>query len=315
MAALRKKLEDLRELRELVRQLGRGGGKGPLKKAPEQVRGGAELVGGAGTRHGVVRGGAGRSGLPGRGGQGGRKQARGGEPSCPPPLLLRAAWAVHPPDAPLPCPLLLPTSGQPTAAQVYASKFPPGVIRSPLQPEETRGLTRSGAPPRLVGQYTAPDPAAGSSAVTILCRCLDRLAVACPWPPRAASWHGPCAGPLLALFPRAYRMRLLLPPGPAGDLSRMLPFEAHLLAAGWPRWEDAAPGNGDKEGGEGGASSSSAGSSSGGGGGGGGGERVMAREGSRAARMLFMARRCGRTGWTVEQFCTRMRSPQPPRLA
>lgn len=37
VAALRRKLEDLRELRELVRQLGRGGGKGPLKKAPEQV--------------------------------------------------------------------------------------------------------------------------------------------------------------------------------------------------------------------------------------------------------------------------------------
>lgn len=42
MAALRKKLEDLRELRELVRQLGRGGGKGPLKKAPEQVWAGQE---------------------------------------------------------------------------------------------------------------------------------------------------------------------------------------------------------------------------------------------------------------------------------
>lgn len=43
VAALRKKLEDLRELRDLVRQLGRGGGKGPLKKAPEQV--GMERVG------------------------------------------------------------------------------------------------------------------------------------------------------------------------------------------------------------------------------------------------------------------------------
>ncbi len=47
--------------------------------------------------------------------------------------------------------------------QVSASRRPPGVVRSPLQPEETRGLTRS------------------------------------------------------------------------GDLSRMLPFEAHLMAAGWPR--------------------------------------------------------------------------------
>lgn len=59
----------------------------------------------------------------------------------------------------------------------------------------------------------------------------------------------------------------------------MLPFEAHLLAAGWPRWEDA-PSNGEEGGEEGGGS-------------GGGGGRVLAREGSRAARLLFMARRCG----------------------
>lgn len=36
---LRKKLEGLKELRELVRGLGRSGGKGPLRKAPEQVGG------------------------------------------------------------------------------------------------------------------------------------------------------------------------------------------------------------------------------------------------------------------------------------
>lgn len=34
---LRKKLENLRELRDLVRQLGRAGGKGPLRKAPQEV--------------------------------------------------------------------------------------------------------------------------------------------------------------------------------------------------------------------------------------------------------------------------------------
>lgn len=34
---LRKKLENLKELRELVRSLGRSGGKGPLRKAPEEV--------------------------------------------------------------------------------------------------------------------------------------------------------------------------------------------------------------------------------------------------------------------------------------
>ena len=68
---------------------------------------------------------------------------------------------------------------------------------------------------------------------------------------------------------------------PAGDLSRMLPFEAHLLAAGWPRWEAAGEeGGGGGEGGEGGGE-----------GGGGEGERVMTREGSRGARMLFQARR------------------------
>lgn len=80
--ALRRRLEDLQELRELVRSLGRGGGKGPLKRAPQQL---------------------------------------------------------------------------------YKSGNPPGVIRTEQSPEETRGLTRS------------------------------------------------------------------------GDLSRMLPMETHLLAAGWPR--------------------------------------------------------------------------------
>jgi hypothetical protein len=34
---LRKKLESLKELRELVRSLGRAGGKGPLRRAPEEV--------------------------------------------------------------------------------------------------------------------------------------------------------------------------------------------------------------------------------------------------------------------------------------
>jgi hypothetical protein len=38
---LRKKLEQLKELRELVRSLGRSGGKGPLRRAPEAVSGGA----------------------------------------------------------------------------------------------------------------------------------------------------------------------------------------------------------------------------------------------------------------------------------
>jgi hypothetical protein len=34
--SLRKKLEELRELRDLVRSLGRGAGRGPLRRAPRQ---------------------------------------------------------------------------------------------------------------------------------------------------------------------------------------------------------------------------------------------------------------------------------------
>lgn len=45
-ANLRQKLEQLKELRELVRSLGRGGGKGPLRRAPEQVRRGCRRGGG-----------------------------------------------------------------------------------------------------------------------------------------------------------------------------------------------------------------------------------------------------------------------------
>eukprot|EP00878_Enallax_costatus_P047081 GHUV01057462.1.p1 GENE.GHUV01057462.1~~GHUV01057462.1.p1 ORF type:complete len:525 (+),score=160.82 GHUV01057462.1:163-1737(+) len=66
---LRKKLENLKELRELVRGLGRSGGKGPLRKAPEEVE---------------------------------------------------------------------------------APRNPPGVVRSPLQPEEVRGLARSGELSRML---------------------------------------------------------------------------------------------------------------------------------------------------------------------
>lgn len=55
----------------------------------------------------------------------------------------------------------------------------------------------------------------------------------------------------------------------------MLPFEAHLLAAGWPRYKEAEQGGGEGDG-------STSGSE---------GERVVEREGSRGARMLFQARR------------------------
>ena len=38
MDQMREKLEALKELRDLVRSLGRGGGWGPLRRAPVQVR-------------------------------------------------------------------------------------------------------------------------------------------------------------------------------------------------------------------------------------------------------------------------------------
>ncbi|KAL4527328.1 hypothetical protein Ndes2526B_g08972 [Nannochloris sp. 'desiccata'] len=147
VAALRKKLEELRELRELVRSLGRGGGKGPLKKAPQQL---------------------------------------------------------------------------------YKTGAPPGVIRTEQSPEETRGLTRS------------------------------------------------------------------------GDLSRMLPMEAHLLAAGWPRRNknirNSNNGNGERE-----LSSVNAEDED-------SGLPGKEDEGSRACRLLFMARRAERqlmsyerTGWSENE--------------
>ena len=113
VASLSAKLEQLRELRDLVRSLGRAAGKGPLRRAPAQV------------------------------------------------------------DAP---------------------RRPPGMLRSPLQPEETAGLARS------------------------------------------------------------------------GDLSRMLPHEAHLVAAGWPRGR-GSPGP----------------------------DGVTLITGSRPARLLHLARRAERT--------------------
>lgn len=113
VAALSAKLERLKELRDLVRSLGRAAGKGPLRRAPAQV------------------------------------------------------------DAP---------------------RRPPGVLRSPLQPEETAGLARS------------------------------------------------------------------------GDLSRMLPHEAHLVAAGWPRGR-GSPGQ----------------------------DGTTIITGSRPARLLHLARRAERT--------------------
>lgn len=161
---LRKRLEELRELRELVRSLGRGGGMGPLRKAPRQL---------------------------------------------------------------------------------YKTGNPAGIIRTEQSPEETRGLTRS------------------------------------------------------------------------GDLSRMLPMEAHLLAAGWPRksrGEESILGiDASKKGNTNSSSSSGSSNKSKQGGTTVKEESIdgldrLPEEGSRACRLLFMARRAERqlmsyerTGWSENE--------------
>lgn len=101
---------------------------------------------------------------------------------------------------------------------MMAARHPPGVVRSPQQPEETRGLTRS------------------------------------------------------------------------GDLSRMLPFEAHLLAAGWPRKQAASSGSSEEEG---------------------EGSAPVVVQGSQACRRLFMARRAGQGVVACSCPC----SAQRPELA
>lgn len=88
---------------------------------------------------------------------------------------------------------------QSVSVQVWSAGKPPGVVRSPLQPEETRGLTRS------------------------------------------------------------------------DDLSRMLPFEAHLMAAGWPKNDIDQDGN------------------------------EVVKEGSRPARLLHMVRRAERNLMSYER--------------
>lgn len=239
VAALRKKLEDLRELRELVRQLGRGGGKGPLKKAPEQVRCvrvACECEGSGAWRR---RAGGARHGWPGAG-----PGAAFCAPSLPPPHPLRSVCT--PPPA---CLLR-----------------PPGIRQQ---------VSSRGHPLAAAARGDAGAHALGCEATVVQ--------------PHS---HAHVSSPALPAPPGLWLLKpaalfLLAFSSPAGDLSRMLPFEAHLLAAGWPRWEEAAPSSGGEEGGEGGGSSD--------------GERVLAREGSRAARMLFMARRCA---WLAQGACS-----------
>ena len=45
MKELRKKLENLKELRDLIKKLGRASGKGPKRRAPQEVRPGSLVDG------------------------------------------------------------------------------------------------------------------------------------------------------------------------------------------------------------------------------------------------------------------------------
>ena len=111
---LRKMLENLKELTALVRSLGRSSGKGALKRAPEQVP--ADLGIGCSAMH--------------------KDQS----------LLAFSAATLFITSC--------KTDGKIVpnwvAVQIWSSKGMPGVHRSPLQPEETRGLTRSGDISRML---------------------------------------------------------------------------------------------------------------------------------------------------------------------
>ena len=71
MRDLRRKLEDLKELRDLIKKLGRASGKGPKRRAPQEVRCVdlfIAVTSAAGTRACIRPGGepARRAGLPGQ---------------------------------------------------------------------------------------------------------------------------------------------------------------------------------------------------------------------------------------------------------
>lgn len=53
MKELRKKLENLKELRDLIKKLGRASGKGPKRRAPQEVRPGSFMIGHNRERHKV----------------------------------------------------------------------------------------------------------------------------------------------------------------------------------------------------------------------------------------------------------------------
>jgi len=132
---LRRKLENLKELRDLVKSLGRGGGKGPLRRAPEEVRACcvvccavlccAVLALSCAVRCALCCAATGSS-----------------SPNLNIPYSTHPLRSLQPPA--------LPPTHPPPPRQLEQPRAPAGVIRSPLQPEEVRGLTRSGDLSRML---------------------------------------------------------------------------------------------------------------------------------------------------------------------
>ena len=181
VAQLRRKLEHLRELRDLVRSLGRSSGKGPKRRAPQRVR--ARLLDS-------------RACSP----------AAQAHPHC---RCLGAA--VRGIQAPLQgwqplrdhrCGLPVPAHvrGQPHQCaavssawhvQVLVTSGPEGVVRSELQPEETSGLARSSDISRML-PMEAHLLAHGWAARTALTKAGTPPAVLRPATceqPRLLQWH------------------------------------------------------------------------------------------------------------------------------
>ena len=137
MDTLRERLEDLKELRDLVRSLGRGGGWGPLRRAPVQVRRASSMLPSGITD--LVDG----------------PLCLGGHMDQH--LLLR--WTI-------------PKYGQ--SQQTNLDTFwpqhldmrgRPGLLRTVLEAQETRGLTRSDDISRLLpSEVRHPTDAQGPSA-------------------------------------------------------------------------------------------------------------------------------------------------------
>ena len=119
------------ELRDLVRQLGRGGGKGPLRRAPEEVRLRGIRSGASLDREMCSSRVAGATGCTVVMEQADLRVECPYGPLSPPTLPLCASLLTPLPPSYTPPP-------PPLCVQLPTPGAPPGVIRSPLQPEEVR---------------------------------------------------------------------------------------------------------------------------------------------------------------------------------